>query len=132
MKSSKRIFELYKSLLDIAIKEFKTVVESAEILNTQSNEAWKLRIHICDGSFIDIYYSVKNHYSYHWDRRLVNKTIYRHDNAPHRRWKDISTFPKHFHNGSEDNVIASEISDEPELALREFLKFVIEEITKER
>lgn len=131
MQSSKKIFELYKFLLDIAVKEFGTVVESAEILNSQSNEPWKLRLYICDGSFIDVYYSVNNNYSFHWDRKLVDNTIYRHDNAPHKRWKDIPTFPKHFHFRSEENVIPSEISDNPELAMREFLRFVIEEIKKE-
>jgi hypothetical protein len=39
-------------------------------------------------------------------------------------WRHISTFPKHFHNGSESNVTESLLSDEPENALREFLAFV--------
>ena len=33
-------------------------------------------------------------------------------------------FPKHFHDGSEDNVGESHISDSPDQALREFLHFV--------
>jgi hypothetical protein len=48
----------------------------------------------------------------------------RHDNIPHAKWKFVKTFPKHFHNGSEENVIESNISDNPEKAIREFLKFV--------
>ena len=36
----------------------------------------------------------------------------------------MKTFPKHFHDGSEENVVGSDISDEPEEAVREFLTFV--------
>jgi len=42
----------------------------------------------------------------------------------HERWKYVKTFPKHFHNGSEENVVESNISDTPEEAIREFLTFV--------
>ena len=125
-----KISRLYKSLLNIATNEFKTVVESGEIFYSQSKEPWKLRLYICDGSFIDIYYSIKGKYSYHWDRRLVTDKIYRHDNAPNLRWKDISTFPKHFHDGLEDIVVPSYIPDAPELALRDFLSFVAKYIAK--
>lgn len=120
-----KILRLYKNLLDIATSEFKTIIESGEIFYSQSKEPWKLRLYLCDGSFTDIYFSVKGKYSYHWDRRLVNNKIYRHDNAPHQRWKDLSTFPKHFHNGSEEVVVLSHISDDPESALRDFLSFVV-------
>jgi hypothetical protein len=34
------------------------------------------------------------------------------------------TFPKHFHDGSEGNVVESHVGDDPENALREFLAFV--------
>ncbi len=125
------ILSLYKNLLNIAVIEFKTVIESGEVFYSQAKVPWKLRLYICDGSFIDIFYSTKCKYSYHWDRRLVTNKIYRHDNAPHKRWEDISTFPKHFHNGSEEIVISSQISDDPELALKEFLTFVSEHIKKE-
>lgn len=130
MPPSTKISRLYKNLLDIAINEFKTIIESGEIFYSQSKEPWKLRLYVCDGSFIDIYYSVKDKYSYHWDRRLVNKKIYRHDNAPHKRWQDILTFPKHFHDGSEENVVPSHISDNPEVALREVLRFVLVHVLK--
>jgi len=127
---SMKILRLYKSLLDIAIIEFRVIVESGEIFYSQSNEPWKLRLYLCDGSFIDIYYSIKSKYSYHWDRRFVTNEIFCHDNAPHQIWKDISTFPKHFHNGSEDIVVPSFIPDAPDLAIREFLKFVVKRMVK--
>ena len=130
MPLSTKILNLYSKLLDIAIKEFGIIVESGGTLYSQSGEPWKLRLYLCDGSFIDIYYSIKCKYSYHWDRRLTKDQIFRHDNAPHQRWKDIPTFPKHFHNGSEDIVIPSYLSDNPEIALREFLNFTIKHIAK--
>lgn len=126
MPSLTEILNLYKKLLDIATTNFSTIVESGEIFYSQSNERWKLRLNICDGSFIDIYHSSKGKYSYHWDRRLLTGKIYRHDNAPHQKWSKLSTFPRHFHNGSEEAVIASRIPEDPELALREFLNFAID------
>ncbi len=114
-------------LKDIAEIEFSGIVE--ETVVTDINE---LRIILIDGSFIDVWFSLKlkGRYSYHWERRFVDGSIYRHDNAPHYRWNVISTFPKHFHNGSEDVVGESYISDKPELALREFLNFAITHIKK--
>ena len=90
------------------------------------------RIVIVDGSFIDVWYSLQleGRYSYHWERRFVDGTIYRHDNIPHLKWKNIPSFPKHFHNGSEENVVSSNISAVPELALREILKFVEKVVIK--
>lgn len=60
----------------------------------------------------------------------MRDTIHRHDNAPHFKWNYLKTFPKHFHNGREDNVIESHISDNPEEAIWEFLLFVRIEIKK--
>jgi len=126
-----KISELYKKILDISVFEFKAVIESGQILYSQSGEPWKLRLFLYDNSFIDIYYSIRGKYSYHWDRRLTSKKIYRHDNAPHEKWKALPTFPKHFHKGSEDIVVSSDINDNPELAVREFLKFAASSLLKE-
>ena len=75
---------------------------------------------------MDVWFSLKleARYSYHWERKAIDHTIYRHDNAPHKRWQSVATFPHHFHNGSEDNVIESHLSSKPEKALRAFLTFV--------
>jgi len=54
----------------------------------------------------------------------LDGTIYRHDNAPHSRWRSVATFPRHFHEGSETRVVESHLSQVPEEALREFLTFV--------
>lgn len=110
-----------KKLKEIAEIEFSDIVEDVYI--TDVNE---LRIFLVDGSFIDIWYSLKlkNRYSYHWERKHINGSIYRHDNAPHQRWNYVSTFPKHFHNKKEEIVEESYISEDPTEALREFLTFV--------
>ncbi|WP_423244371.1 toxin-antitoxin system TumE family protein [Desulfofundulus thermobenzoicus] len=74
---------------------------------------------------MDIWFSLKlkERYSYHWERRGLDGTMYRHDNAPHRRWEWVKTFPRHFHNGAEENVEESDLSPVPEEAIRQFLDF---------
>lgn len=94
----------------------------------------KMRIILKDGSFIDIWYSLTNlgRYAYHWERKNIDGTIYRHNNAPHKDWMKVSTFPKHFHNRTEENVESSTLSDDPEKALRSFLNFGNDIIKKEK
>jgi hypothetical protein len=117
-----------KKLKDIAEVEFNDIV--VDVIITDLNE---LRIILIDGSFIDVWFSLKleGRYSYHWERKFIDGSIFRHDNAPHIKWKNISTFPKHFHNGSEEMVITSYISDDPELALKEFVGFALKYLKKE-
>lgn len=115
---------IYKTLADIARREFGDVVVNTQMLTLPTGDPLKLRLDIVDGSLLDIYLSVSGRYSYHWERRLTDAgDLYRHDNAPHQKWRHVTTFPKHFHNGSENNVIDSHLSDDPETAIREFLTF---------
>lgn len=115
-------------LREIAEVEFADIV--VEVLIPDVNE---LRIILSDGSFVDVWFSLKlsGRYSYHWERRAIDGKIYRHDNAPHKRWQSVATFPKHFHNGRETDVLESRISKVPEEALREFLTFVRDRIGKQ-
>ncbi len=108
-------------LREIAEVEFADIVVEAFIPDVN-----ELRVILTDGSFVDIWFSLKlaDRYSYHWERRAVDGTIYRHDNAPHKRWQSVATFPKHFHNANETNVVESYLSEVPGEALREFLSFV--------
>jgi len=80
-------------LREIAEVEFADIV--AEAFVPDANE---LRIIFTDGSFVDVWFSLKltGRYSYHWERRAVDGTIYRHDNAPHKRWLSVATFPNIF------------------------------------
>ena len=67
-------------------------------------------------------------YAYHWERRFKDHTIYRHDNIPHKKWSEVKTFPKHFHNKNEKNVVESYISENIDEGVVEFLKFVRDKI----
>ena len=117
-----------EKLKDIIEIEFAEIVE--DVAPTDINE---LRIVLIDGSFIDVWFSLKleGRFSYHWERKVIDGTIYRHDNIPHLRCQGVSTFPKHFHDGSEDIVVSSYISENPESALKEFLSFASERIKVE-
>lgn len=119
------ISTIYNELRQIALDEFQDVVLLAEILELPSGDPRKVRLDIVDGSLLDIFLSISGRYSYHWERRLAGKDrIYRHDNAPHLRWRAVSTFPKHFHDGSEDNVTDSFLNESHPAALRQVLTFV--------
>jgi hypothetical protein len=106
---------------EIAEVEFVDIV--VEAIMPDINE---LRIILTDGSFVDVWFSLKlqGRYSFHWERRALDGKIYRHDNSPHKRWESVATFPRHFHDGSETNVSESHLSEAPEVALREFLAFI--------
>ena len=108
-------------LRELAEVEFADIVVEALIPDTN-----ELRIVLKDGSFVDVWFSLKlqGRYSFHWERRAIDGKIYRHDNAPHQRWQSVATFPRHFHDGSEGDVTESSISAVPTEALREFLAFV--------
>jgi len=119
------ILQTYRALEQIAQRDFSNIIVQAAILTLPTGVALKLRLNLVDGSIVDVFLSMSGRYSYHWDRRAIDKDeIYRHDNAPHRRWRHIATFPKHFHDGHANIVIASYLSDDPETAIREFLLFI--------
>ncbi|NPV07016.1 MAG: hypothetical protein HPY83_03505 [Anaerolineae bacterium] len=110
----------WAKLREVAEVEFADIVDAA--LPSGPSE---LRILLRDGSFIDVWFSLKliDRYAIHWERRAMDGTIYRHDNAPHRDWAHVATFPSHFHDGSEEHVVEGSISPVPETALRQFLAF---------
>lgn len=114
-----------RRLREVAELEFADIVVEALVLDVN-----ELRVLLTDGSFVDVWFSLKlaGRYSYHWERRAVDGMVYRHDNAPHKRWQSVATFPRHFHGGSETNVVESYLSESPEEAMREFLTFVRERI----
>lgn len=112
----------YKNLKQIAEIEFFDIVNSSEIINNR-----KLRIYLNDTSYVDVFYSplgYKKYFAFHWERTFIDNTIYRIDNVPDGQWKYVSTYPQHFHDGSYENVKESNLSGNPNEALREFLRFV--------
>lgn len=114
---------MYSRLEQIALSEFGDVVLRAQTIGRRAGVALKLRLYMRDGTIVDAWLSPDcARYAYHWEQRAKRGLIHRHDNAPDH--PHISTFPKHFHNGSEAAVEESYVSDEPSTALREFLTFI--------
>ena len=124
------ILNLYRKLSSIAEKYI--VVINSQIIYFPSGEPHKLRLFIVDGSTVDIWLSSSGKYSYHWERRQINKGIYRFDKAQHKRWEKIKTYPKHFHSGDELNVKESNISGKPEEAIKEILDFINSKLKSEK
>lgn len=110
-----------RPLQEIAEVEFGDIVVDAIV-----HDLNEMRIILKEGSFVDVWFSLRlaGRYSYHWERRAVDGKIYRHDNAPHRRWGPLQTFPRHFHDGHELNVKESDAGESPEKDLRAFLSFI--------
>jgi uncharacterized protein DUF6516 len=110
-----------EALKSIISTEFPDIVEHITI-----QEINEMRIWISDSSYVDLWFSLKlsGRYSYHWERRFLDDTLFRHDNIPHKKWEHSKTFPKHFHSGSQLNVVESNISSDVEEGILEFLMFV--------
>jgi len=86
----------------------------------------KLRILIKDQSYIDVWISEKmsGRFGFHWERQHLDGKIFRYDNFPDTNWRDVSSFPFHFHKESQENVIDAPFSKDLEQGFREFLEFV--------
>jgi len=91
------ILEVYKRQLEVAERDFPDVVDRREILLSESGVPLiKLRLSIIDGSIVDCFWSASGKYSYHWDRRAIDGSLYRHDNAPHAHWRTFTRSPSTF------------------------------------
>ena len=113
-------------LLESIANTYKEIVLETKIIKLPSGEPSKLRIELVDGSFADVWMSVSGKYSYHWDRLGIDGTIYRYDNAPHKVWAYVETFPHHFHNGDNKTVIESDMDSNPDMQMKRFMDFVRE------
>lgn len=73
----------------LAEAEFFEIVQSTAIVEN------KLRVALIDGSYIDFWWSeeISGRLAYHWERTLIDGTVYRHDNIPHVRWHTVASFP---------------------------------------
>src|SRR5436309_1433607 len=82
-------------------------IEFSEIVLSTQDLGQKLRIYLPDKSFIDFFYTTNlktKRFSIHWERTHIDGFIYRLDNTPDKKWRNVSTFPLHFHNKVYDNV----------------------------
>jgi hypothetical protein len=115
--------ELFNRIIDLILSQFSDIVVDVQLRFSPSGSVERLRIFLIDETFIDVWLSSSGKYSYHWEQRHVRGLIHRHDNAPHSKWKKIKTFPKHFHEGTEDNVKESSVPDDSTEAINYFLSF---------
>jgi hypothetical protein len=106
--------------------------EYADISSDSIISRSKIRAFLHDDSFIDVWFSQKisGRFSYHWERRHIDSFMYRHDNFPDVNWQRVSTYPKHFHNSSQDAVEESHIDENPAVGLRQFMEFVRSQLAK--
>ncbi len=60
-------------------------LEFGEIIVSSSISFNKLRFILIDKRFLEIFHSfqIPERWAFHWERRHIDKTIYRHDNIPH-------------------------------------------------
>jgi hypothetical protein len=123
--------EVFNRLVEVILADFSDIALDVQLRFTSSGAIERLRIFLQDDSFVDVWLSTSGKYSYHWEHRHIRGLIHRHDNAPHSKWKTVVTFPKHFHDGSEDNVKESNIPDDPIAGISYFLSFVRAFLRKE-
>ncbi len=118
---------LYRTLADVAEREFGDIVTFTELVGGTLSSPNKLRLHFRDTSFMDIWLSADGDYAYHWERRGQTGEIFRWDNAPHHR--QVRTYPAHFHKGAEGNIVESPLGDDHDTAIRNVLNFVREHLS---
>jgi hypothetical protein len=121
--------EKFAKFARIAEVEFSDIVLSTQDLDH------KLRIYLKDKTFIDFFYTTKlriQRFSIHWEKTHIDKSIYRLDNTPDKKWDKVTTFPIHFHNKIYDHVEEAPFSLAQEVSLenvfRRFLSFAREQI----
>ena len=107
------------ALRRIAEIEFSDIVVQTDVLSV------KLRVLLTDTSYIDVWTSRKKtgRFGFHWERQHLDGRIYRYDNFPDTDWANVSTFPYHFHKGTQETVVASPFAPTLEQGFREFLAF---------
>jgi hypothetical protein len=110
---------MYSRLALIAMRDFADIVTGTKLIEG------KLRILLKDGSYIDTWLSIKKKgvYAYHWERIDSDGTIYRYNNLPDKEARKLKSYPHHFHYKTEKNIVESNLSDNPEEAIKDLLKF---------
>lgn len=112
----------YGKLAEIARQEFADIVVQAEI------RPEKLRVHLVDGSYVDVWLSrrLPERFAYHWERRHIDGKVYRYDNRPHHELSHMKGYPRHFHDGRA--VVEARFSEDTVQAFREFLALAREKL----
>ncbi len=76
---------IYDYLTTIASKKYGDTIREVTKVELASGVIVKVRVVFVDGSFLDVYWSSSGRYSLHYERRHIDGTVYRHDNAPHEK-----------------------------------------------
>lgn len=107
-------------------------VEFADIVTDTITIDHKLRIFLIKDGFIDVNLSQRlpDKFGFHWEVMDAAATIFRYDNFPDKSWIYVSTYPYHFHNGSQDNVEASPFPLTTIEGFRAFMEFVRSKMKK--
>ncbi|MFV9646155.1 MAG: toxin-antitoxin system TumE family protein [Desulfobacterales bacterium] len=107
-------------------------VEFFDIVKESFMITCKLRIILIDNSFIDVNLSksLPGKFGFHWECRDAAGAVFRYDNFPDKSWKNVSTFPYHFHKGSQKNVTSSPFPLAVIDGFRAFMEFVRSKVKK--
>lgn len=118
--SSHFSFPSIDDLKKIAEVEFSDIVREVIFVDH------KIRIFLIRGGFIDVNLSQRlpEKFGFHWELMDTSGTIFRYDNFPDKQWCSLSTYPYHFHNGSQERVEASSFPLNIIDGFRSFLEFV--------
>jgi hypothetical protein len=112
----------YRTLEEIAKSDFPDIVKNSALIGGKSAQPNKLRVFLIDGSFLDVWLSEESDYSFHWEQRAVRGLIHRWDNAPDH--PEVDSFPHHFHDGKENNIMSSQLDTDMKGAFKEVLGFI--------
>jgi hypothetical protein len=112
----------------VSLNELRRIaeVEFGNLVTDSQSLGEKLRLFLDDGSHVDAWLSrtLPDRFGFHWERRHLDGTFYRYDNFPNTAWRDIETFPRHFHNGSQDMVQSAPFSADTLAGFRDFMRFI--------
>lgn len=115
------------NILAIIDNQFGAIVQDVEVISWSQKGIRSIRISLVDDSFLDVRITRRGNYSYHWQHHTADQSIHRWDNTPHH--SNIATYPHHFHDGREENVVASALPYENHYAAIEFvLDFIARKI----
>ena len=79
---SKSLHSIYDKLQEELIR-FDKIISYVHEIRDAFGKLIVLRIYFKDRSFLDIRWNESGKYSLHWERRHINGTLYRYDNAKH-------------------------------------------------
>ena len=74
---------IYRYLITVTSKKYRDFIHEVAKVELASGVVVKMRVIFVDGDFLDIYWSPTGRYSLHYERRHIDGTIYRLNNAPH-------------------------------------------------